>query len=547
MPTVPSSTDPVRLPTGYRGQIPSVRATGGVPATGASLPAWHPVEVRRAWDDTAHLVRFSIGTVRNPKVLPIVLGVLSVITLAAWVGPLFSPLAGDADTIAFDTLLLLPSLMIGFLGLTIASGIASGGGRELLSKENAAAFPVSATTDHFGALLLAPFNIAWMLQSWFLLGAASFAMGLSAFPYLQTLMVLWILTTTVLAQAVAWWVEVVRRGPGGVWVVRGIGLALAALAAWIQLSGHTGDVFDAAPTLEVVAAGVQGFSPAFVLAVVAMLAITVVSLYLGGWAANVAARRSTHDEAKAETRHHQPSPNPRTVTAMLRRLDRASVWRAVPMRRGITVLAVGPGLVALAGGLPWENVMILPGLVVSGGVLLFGVNAWSLDGRGGLWRESLPVDAGKVFDVRAWVMTEWLLLACAITLLLASVRAGTPTGAELLAVAVTVAVVTLQVVAVAMTWSVRKPFAVNLRSARATPAPPSVMVGYSAKLALSTTLTAMVFSTTASIVVQTGGPFWIVLAEAVPFVVWSGVRLRRARRAWVDPIRRAAVVTTVAA
>ena len=39
---------------------------------------------------------------------------------------------------------------------------------------------------------------------------------------------------------------------------------------------------------------------------------------------------------------------------------------------------------------------ILPGLVASGGALLFGVNAWCLDGRGLLWRENLPArpDAG---------------------------------------------------------------------------------------------------------------------------------------------------------
>ncbi len=40
---------------------------------------------------------------------------------------------------------------------------------------------------------------------------------------------------------------------------------------------------------------------------------------------------------------------------MLVRIDRASVWRTVPMRRGLAVLAVGPGLVALAGDLSWDR------------------------------------------------------------------------------------------------------------------------------------------------------------------------------------------------
>ena len=43
---------------------------------------------------------------------------------------------------------------------------------------------------------------------------------------------------------------------------------------------------------------------------------------------------------------------------------------------------------------------VLPGLVASGGALLFGVNAWCLDGRGALWRESLPVAPATVFTAR---------------------------------------------------------------------------------------------------------------------------------------------------
>ena len=41
--------------------------------------------------------------------------------------------------------------------------------------------------------------------------------------------------------------------------------------------------------------------------------------------------------------------------AMLVRTDRGSVWRAVPMRRGLAVLAIGPGVVALAGDLTWPR------------------------------------------------------------------------------------------------------------------------------------------------------------------------------------------------
>ena len=97
------------------------------------------------------------------------------------------------------------------------------------------------------------------------------------------------------------------------------------------------------------------------------------------------------------------------------RTDRASVWRAVPMRRGVVVLALGPAFVALLGDLQWDTMTILPGLVASGGALLYGVNAWCLDSRGALWRESLPVPPGTVFDARTYVLAEFLLAASLLT------------------------------------------------------------------------------------------------------------------------------------
>ena len=82
-----------------------------------------------------------------------------------------------------------------------------------------------------------------------------------------------------------------------------------------------------------------------------------------------------------------------------------------------------------------------------------------------------------------------------------------------------------------MRWSSRRPFAVDLRSARATPAPPLVMVGYSTKLAVTTTLTSLVFSGLARV----PHPEVSVLVAA-PFVVWSLVRLLHARDSWTDPV-----------
>jgi hypothetical protein len=139
------------------------------------------------------------------------------------------------------------------------------------------------------------------------------------------------------------------------------------------------------------------------------------------------------------------------------------------------------------------------------------------------------------------VLTEFLLAASFTTMVLAGLRAGLPNPAELTALLCTWVVVVLQVVSSAMRWSSRRPFAVDLRSARATPAPPLVMVGYSTKLAVSTTLTSLVFSGLARV----PHPEVSVLV-ASPFLVWSMVRMLHARDAWTNPVQRAKVVTTVA-
>jgi hypothetical protein len=185
---------------------------------------------------------------------------------------------------------------------------------------------------------------------------------------------------------------------------------------------------------------------------------------------------------------------------------------------------------------------ILTGLVASGGALLFGVNAWCLDGRGALWRENLPVRPSQLFDARALVLAEFLALASLITILVGALRAGLPNSYELSALVATVVVVTLQVVGGALRWSLKNPYPVDLRSARATPAPPAAMVGYSSRLATCTTFTGLMFSGCAHV------PDWrLSLIVAIPCVMWSATRLVITRRRWEDPVVRARVVSTVAA
>lgn len=508
-----------------------------------TVPAPRPgrlADPRRALADVGHLVRLRTSTARHRRRWAGLGAGFVAVTAAVAVVPHLVPGAGDSDR-ALEVLVLLPTAYAAFLVLAVAAAIASGGGRELLTREHAVAFPVSPTTDHLGALLLAPLNIAWILQAWLLLGSVAYVVQPGRLVAAQVGTVLWLLAATATAQLVAWCVEWLRRLPRGLVTVRVLGVAVLAAVALLQVTGRLVDTVETSPTLSLVVGLLQGWTWRWAATVLVLLVLLVGAACLGAVPAHHAARRPARDEARAESGRYAARGPARSPLLALIRTDRASIWRAVPMRRGITVLAVLPGLVALAGGLDWAQMTILPGLVASGGALLFGVNAWCLDGRGGLWRESLPVPAGQVFAARAYALAEFLVAASLVTLLLAGLRAGVPSDAELAALLCTWVIVVLQVVSAAMRWSSRSPYAVDLRSARATPAPPAAMVGYSARLALTTTLTSLVFSGLA----RTDHP-GISLLAAAPFLLWSGVRMLHARDAWVDPVARARVVTTVA-
>ena len=214
------------------------------------------------------------------------------------------------------------------------------------------------------------------------------------------------------------------------------------------------------------------------------------------------------------------------------------------MRRGLIVLGAGPALVALVGGLPWDTVLILPG---PGRERCARCSSASTPGAstaaGMLWRESLPVAPACTFDARTLVVRRVPALRVghpgAGGL---AVRNGLPTMQIAIALIVCWLVVVVQVLAISMSWSVRRPYAVDLRSPRATPAPHAAMFGYAMKLSLVTTLTGMLF-------VGAAGAARVVAAArprgAVPALV--GVRLFRARRRWLSAPARAEIALTVAA
>lgn len=473
------------------------------------MPTAHfsPAELRRAARATGHLLAFRAATVRRPRVVLLAALLLGGACVAAALAPLWLP---DADL----SRLLHPALA-GVVLAGAGAASAGGGGRELLPRDALAVHPVSPVADHLGALVLAPLSAGWLVPACVLLAVGG--------PGRLPLTVAWLLAATALAQVVGWSAELLRRGPRAPGLLR-FALPVVATAA---LAGPAGVV---ARTDRVVV-------PSGVLVLVAVLLVL-----LGARLALATARRAPRDEGRLETRAYPVRPAPRSDLAVLRRIDRGSVWRSVPLRRGTGFLALAPGALALTGGLDWAGLTMLPGLVASGCVLLFGVNLWCLDGRGLLWRETLPVGPRTVVLARTWVLAELLAGAGVLTLALGAVRAGRPSAVELLAVVLSLVVVVGQAVSAALRWSAAHPHAVDLRSARATPAPPLSMVGYSLRLALATTASGLLLAGFAS--AGRTGP--VLLVAAVSLSV-SAARIVRAARHWSDPVRRAAIVSVVSA
>lgn len=498
--------------------------------------------------DTGHLIAFRATTVRRRGAAAAgALVVVSLTLVFAWV-PATLDARGQVGDI-LDTLVdslrgNLGAALLAILFLSIASSMSSGGGRELLSRSEASIHPVSARTEHLGALALAPLNLAWLIQLWGLMAVVALLAPPGRLAGAQAVVVAWVIVASALGQAIGWAVEGVRRTPHGVLAVRAGGALAALVVGVLHLTGTLTPVVEALPTTRL-AETMQGdrWYVAAVVLLLAAVAIVGVGARPAAWALGMPPREELRIQSGVHEARHVPEPRWGSPDrALLRRLDRDSVWRSIGMRRGLIVLAAGPGLVALVAGLQWSTVMVLPGLAASGAALLFAVNAWCLDGKGMVWRETLPVSAADVFAARATVITECMVAASGVTIVLATVRNGLPSLVTGLSVLACWLVVVVQVLAIVMTWSMRAPYGVDLSSPRATPAPHAAMAAYAGKLSLVTTMTALVFTGIAAT------PWaWLPLAAAVPFLAWSVARLRRARRRWLTPVDRSRVVLTVAA
>ncbi len=504
-------------------------------------------DARRTLEDLRALIAFRDASIRGRARLAVRAGIVAMLllTVAAVVFPAYADTAGSA-TAEDDWLGSLPTLLATFMVLAATASVISGGGRELIARENAVAYPVGPATDHLGALLMAPLNIAWLLQCWALLGITTYVTGPSGLVSATPLLVAWIILSTAIGQLAGWSIEVVRRRPHGVLISRVLLASLGLLLTLVIASGWSGLIVG--PAELVVDQAIEpgaGWLPCFLI----LLLLSAIAIVAGVIPARAALNRPPHEEHRLESSHYEPRPvvtGPSGRLGDLRvmlRVDRASVFRSIPLRRGLMMLTLFPVVGGLAYQVDWPDLMLFPGLVASGVVLLFGINAWSLDAHGILWRESMPVSPRLAIVARVLLLLQLTAISVTIGIIPAAVNTGAATKSEVVALLCALLVGPLQVVGAAIRWSLVNPYAVDLLSARAVPAPPIVMVGYSTRLALVTTFTGLLYGGLS----QVSNQQWPTYMFTAIFLTWSGARLWLTLRRWDNAQVRARVVAAVAA
>jgi hypothetical protein len=447
---------------------------------------------------------------------------------------------------SFDVQVVAPTAYLSVAVLALLAPLVAGGGNELFPSDQLSAFPITARTQYLASLTLTPLNLAWTTQLIALVGLTSYIVGRTPWVFLGLVLCLvYFAAVSVAGQAMAWAVVGVRQRRRGRQVTWVIAAAVTALLLTLVGLRRLTDVLDHAPTTGLVTTVLLsrlGPSGRYWATVIGLLVVAVLAYVAGKRACTWALRRpgdaaSRIDVAQVRRRTAARSPHA-TVLAM----DRASVWRSPSLRRGLIVLAILPGLVAASAGLEWSSLVLLPGLVAAGAGLLFGVNAFCLDGSGIVWLASLPVRPALAFWCKAQVIAETCLVAIVLTLACGVLRtARPPTAPEAVALGASALIAMLRVLALCLELSIGHPHRADLRGPRDTPAPPGVMAAYSARLALTTTVIAVVFSALA----QVDAWQWPA-AVALPFILLSTRRLLAAAGRWDEPATRARVVATVA-
>ena len=446
-------------------------------------------------------------------------------------------------TLLATALEVAPAAFAGFGLLAVLAPLTTGGGH-LVPDDQLVAYPVRPATSLLGGLVLAPLNLVWVSQLLALAGLTACLTLDGSLLRGSVTTLAYVLAVTVVGQLAAWLLVGLRATRAG---RRVVGATAAALVVGVGLVVHTGSsaaLLADSPTRAVVdgvIAGGDGHLARWSLTTGVLLLVAGGALGLGAGACRWALHRPTDASGTGtgtvRRRRGRPSPLRELVA-----LDRASVWRAPALRRAGLVLAVLPGLLAGGAALPWSSLVVLPGLVAAGAALLFGVNAFSLDGPGAVWISSLPHDPVLGLWSKALVVTETVLAAVVLAAVGGSSRSpGAATPAELTALASSALLCTAVVVTLGMSTSVRRPHAADLRGPRDAVAPPGALVVASVRLALPTGAVGIVLGA-----VSSTGVWWLPPALALPLLGLCGLSAARTVRLYRDPLVRARVVHSVA-
>jgi hypothetical protein len=466
--------------------------------------------------------------------------------LVAFLAVRAAQVRGDLDAPTLETALeLAPAAFLGFAVLAVIAPLTANGGNELVPPDQLVAFPIRPMTQFLGGLTLAPLNLVWVLQLLTLTAETSLLSERGSAVRAATTAAAFVACTTVLGQALAWLVAGLRQSRTGRRLVLGTGLALLALTVvGIRLGlGH--DLLDRSPTRTVVHAlrARPDETTRWWLTTTGLVVLTATGLAFGRVICAWALRRPTDRTVRPDLGPVRRRRARRGPLAELVSVNRASAWRAPALRRGAIVLGILPGVGAAGAGVPWESLTVLPGLVAAGAGLLFGVNAFALDGSGALWMASLPHRPRLVAVAKVLVLAETVLAAVALAALAGGLRSpGEPRGSDVTAILFSALTCTAVVVAVGLSCSVRRPHHALLRSPRDSIAPPGALVVASLQLSAPAALVGVLFAGAAQ-----SGVVWVPPLLAVPVLALAAMSLRRSLATYDQPLPRARVVSVVSA
>ena len=436
-----------------------------------------------------------------------------------------------------------PAAYAGFAALAVLSPLTAAS-THLVPDDQLVAFPVRPATHLLGGLLLAPLNLVWICQllaltaltSCLTLGGSLLRGGVTTLAY--------VLAVTVVSQLGVWLLLGLRSSRRGRQVVGAAAGALVVGFVAVVQAGSGPALLARSPTSSVVdgvIAGGDGHLVRWSVTTGLLLLVACCGLALGAVTCRWALHRPG-DASGAITGHVRRRRARSSALRSLVAVDRASVWRAPALRRAGLVLAVLPGLLAAGAGLPWSSLVVLPAVVAGGAALLFGVNAFSLDGAGAVWVSSLPHDPLLGLWSKAIVVTETVLATVVLAAVAGSSRSpGAPTAAELAALVCSAVLCTAVVVTLALSASVRRPYRADLGGPRDAVAPPGALAVASVRLALPTAGVGVVLGTAGGT-----GVWWLPPALALPLLALCALSAARTVRLYTDPHQRARVVHIVA-